>query len=506
MPIQSFMRVSSRAPQRLSHGLYFSSLGHDTFGARRERGGEVAESAIETAEAVRRGDVRARDVVEAALARIEARNPELQAFVVIDPELALAEADRVDSQVAAGGDPGPLAGVPFGVKDMDHCAGLPTSYGSLLHKDRPAENEDSVHVGRLRRAGAIPVGVTSSSEFGSAHWVRTKAWGVTRNPWNPALTPGGSSGGSAAAVAADMVPFATAGDGGGSTRIPAAFTGLVGMKPSFGRIPREGAGTSQTAVWGALTTTVADAARHLDVTAGPDDRDRTSLPPAPVAYERAIEELHVAALRTVWSPDLGYASVDPEVRAIAEEAASALVDAAGLQLQDRKVELTDPVRAWLGVGAIDIWLHLERDDWPARAGELGGQVRRSFEASAGVTAPRYAGILRRRTRLEHEVAALFGEIDVLLTPTTAVPAFAAEGPGARVTIDGREVEAALTVPFTMIANLCWNPAVSVPAGVTADGRPVGIQIMVRRHADDVALRLARILEQARPWPRHAPAP
>ena len=460
---------------------------------------------IETAEAVRRGDTSAREVVDGALERIERCDPALNAFVVLDPELARAEADRVDALIARGEDPGPLAGVPFGVKDMDHCAGLPTSYGSQIHKGKAPALEDSAHIARLRSAGAVPLGITASSEFGTAHWVRTRAWGVSRNPWNTALTPGGSSGGSAAAVAAGMVPFATAGDGGGSTRIPAAFSGLVGMKPSYGRIPREGASTSQTAVWGALTTTVADAARHLDVTAGPDDRDRTSLPAPPVAYERAIEELHVAALRTVWSPDLGYAKVDPEVRTLAEEAASALIDAGKLQLQDRKVDLTDPVRAWLGVGAIDIWLHLERNDWPARADEFGGQVRRSFEASAQVTAPRYAGILRRRTRLEHEVATLFGDIDVLLTPTTAVPAFAAEGPGAQVTIDGREVEAALTVPFTMVANLCWNPAISVPAGVTADGRPVGLQIMVRRHADEVALRLGRILEQTRPWPRHAPS-
>jgi len=463
------------------------------------------QTVIEIAEAVRRGEVSAREVVDGALERIGALDPELNAFVVIDAELARAEADRVDALVARGEDPGPLAGVPFGVKDMDHCAGLPTSYGSRIHQGKAPSADDSAHVGRMRSAGAVPVGVTSSSEFGSVHWVRTPAWGVSRNPWNPALTPGGSSGGSAAAVAAGMVPFATAGDGGGSTRIPAAFTGLVGMKPSYGRIPREGASTSQTAVWGALTTTVADAARHLDVAAGPDDRDRTSLPPPPVLYERAIEELHIAALRTVWSPDLGYAAVDPEVRRIAEEAATALIDAASLQLHDRKVDLTDPVRAWLGVGAIDIWLHLEREDWPARAEELGGHVRRSLEACEQLTAPHYAGILRHRTRLEHEVAELFGDIDVLLTPTTAVPAFAAEGPGAQVTIDGREVEAALTVPFTMVANLCWNPAISVPAGVTADGRPVGLQIMVRRHADELALRLARILEQARPWPRHAPS-
>lgn len=458
------------------------------------------ETAIGTAEAIRRRERSARETALEALRRIEARNPALNAFVVVGAELALAEADRLDARIARGEDPGPLAGVPFGVKDMDRCAGLPTSYGSLLHKDKPPAAEDSVHVGRLRRAGAIPLGVTSSSEFGTVHFVRTRAWGVTRNPWDPTKTPGGSSGGSAAAVAAGMVPIATAGDGGGSTRIPAAFTGLVGLKPSYGRIPREGAVSAQTAVWGALTTTVADAARHLDVTAGPDDRDRTSLPPAGVVYERAIGELEVAGLRAVWSPDLGYAAVDPEVEALAEAAAGALVEAAGLRRVGRKVELTDPVRAWLGTGAIDIWLHLERGDWPARADLLGSFVRSGYASTEGFTAPRYAGVLRRRARLQREVAELFGDVDVVLTPATAVPAFAAEGPGREVAIAGRTVDAALTVPFTMVANLCWNPAISVPCGLTRAGLPVGLQVMARRHADDLVLRLARIFEEARPWP------
>jgi aspartyl-tRNA(Asn)/glutamyl-tRNA(Gln) amidotransferase subunit A len=463
------------------------------------------ETAIGTAEAVRRRERSARETVAEALRRIEARNPALNAFVVVDPELALREAERLDARIAAGDDPGPLCGVPFGVKDMDRCAGLPTSYGSLLHKGKPPEAEDSVHVGRMRRAGAIPVGVTSSSELGTVHFVRTRAWGVTRNPWDPSRTSGGSSGGSAAAVAGGMVPLATAGDGGGSTRIPAAFTGLVGLKPSYGRIPREGAVTSQTAVWGALTTTVADAARHLDVTAGPDDRDRTSLPPPGVVYERAIEELEVAGLRAAWSPDLGYAAVDPEVAERAEAAARALIRAARLRALERPVALGDPVRAWLGTGAIDLWLHLEPGDWPARAEQLGSFVRGSYASTEHFTAPRYAGVLRRRTRLEHEVAALYREIDVLLTPATAVAAFAAEGPGREVEIAGRRVDPALTVPFTMIANLCWNPAVSLPCGLTRAGLPVGLQIMGRRHADDVVLRLARILERERPWPLRAPA-
>jgi len=461
------------------------------------------ESVVELAEQIRKRARSARECVDEALARVETHNDALGAFIVVDPDLARGEADRVDAALARGETPGPLAGVPFGVKDADRCAGLPLTHGSLLHKGRPVEKHDSIHVARLRAAGAIPIGVTAAPEFGAISWTRSKAWGVARNPWNTARTPGGSSGGSASAVAAGLVPFATAGDGGGSTRIPAAYSGLVGHKPSFGRIPREGATTSQTAVWGALTTTVRDAARHLDVAAGPDDRDRTSLPAPPGAYEAAIESLDVAGLRCMWSADLGFAAVDPEVRALCGAAADRLVGAAGLVPSEAPLALHDLFHAWSNSSAIDVWLHLDEGDWPARAADFGRNIRQGLEATERLRLPWYTKVLRARTALEEQVARIFERIDVLLTPTTAVPAHAAEGPPP-AEIDGRAVHPAMAVPFTMLANLCWNPAVSVAAGVTRDGLPVGLQIMPRRHADDVALRLARIAEQTLPWPRHAP--
>ena len=207
---------------------------------------------IETAEAVRRGELKATEVLDECLAAIDKHNPELNAFVHLDVEAARAAAQRIDADVAAGRDPGPLAGVPFGVKDLEDCAGMPTSHGSLLYKDRGPVADDSVHVARLRAAGAVPIGKTAAPEFGATCFTSTKAWGTTRNPWSPDRTPGGSSGGSAAAVAAGMVPFATASDGGGSTRIPGAFSGLVGFKPSYGRIPHPGPGRARrpcTARW-----------------------------------------------------------------------------------------------------------------------------------------------------------------------------------------------------------------------------------------------------------------
>jgi aspartyl-tRNA(Asn)/glutamyl-tRNA(Gln) amidotransferase subunit A len=360
-------------------------------------------------------------------------------------------------------------------------------------------------VARLRAAGAVPVGKTASPEFGITAFTHTKAWGTTRNPWDTTRTPGGSSGGSAAAVAAGLVPFATASDGGGSIRIPAAFSGLVGLKPSYGRIPHEQSAPSETSVYGCVATTVQDAARHLDVAAGPDDRDRASLPPPAASYEQSIEHLDVGGLRVLWSADLGYAVVDPEVAELTQAAAVDLMAATGLTTVDRPFAPTNPMRTWLSAGAADLWTDLEDGMWPAGRDDFTGLVRASLDRTQEWTLPRYVKALRHRQQMEEEVAALFDEIDVLITPTTAVPAFTAEGP-LPFEINGEDASASGPVPFTMLANLCWNPAVSVPAGLTSGGLPVGLQIMGRRHADDVVLRLARIFEQARPWPRHAPGP
>jgi aspartyl-tRNA(Asn)/glutamyl-tRNA(Gln) amidotransferase subunit A len=463
-------------------------------------------SAIEIAESVRRGERRATEVLDEALEAIDAGNDRLGAFVHLDEGLARKAAKAVDAAVAAGDDPGPFAGVPMGVKDLEDCAGMPTTHGSLLFADRGPVDADSVHVARLRAAGAVPVGKTAAPEFGTLNFTRTKVFGTARNPWNPERTPGGSSGGSAAAVAAGWLPAATASDGGGSTRIPAAFSGLVGFKPSYGRIPHPGPTGSETSVYGLLTTIVADSARHLDVCAGPDDRDRFSLPRSEVNYEQAIESLPVAGLRARWSADLGFARCDPDVRSIAREAAGRLAEAAGLELDDRPVEFTDAVRAWLGAGAMDLWLGIEEGMWPDRRDELTRYCRTVLEQTESYPIPRFARAVRRREQLVAEVAQLFSEVEVLLTPTTAVTAFPAEGPPPEI-IDGAEAKplGASATPFTMLANLCWNPAISLPAGLSSEGLPVGLQITARRHRDEIPLRLGRIWEQSQPWPRWAPS-
>ncbi len=457
---------------------------------------------IEIADAVRVGERRAVEVLDHCLSAIGRLDGQLNAFVHVDPDGAWRAAEAVDRAVAMGRDPGPLAGVPFGVKDLEDCAGMPTSYGSLLYKGRPPVLSDSVPVARMRNAGAIPIGKTAAPEFGAVALTYSKAWGTTRNPWDPSRTPGGSSGGSAAAVASGMVPIATASDGGGSIRIPASFTGLVGFKPSFGRIPHPDNQPSNTSVFGCLTTTVADAARHLDVVAGPDDLDRFSLPPALVRYEDAIQNTETAGLRALWSADLGFAVVDPEVATIAEVAAKELVRAAGLDQTSTPLELSDPVRVWASNGVLDLFMDVEPGMWPDRADEMMPYVSIPMSRAARVTPDRIAAIWKRRLRLDAELADLFSRIDVLLTPATAAPAFGAEWPMPSE-IAGTPVHPSMTVPFTMLANLGWHPAVSVPAGVTSSGLPVGLQIQCRRHADATVLRLARKLEEARPWPRLA---
>jgi aspartyl-tRNA(Asn)/glutamyl-tRNA(Gln) amidotransferase subunit A len=467
----------------------------------------TARTVVETAELVARKEVSAREMVDEALAAVAARNGPLNAFVHVDADAARRAAADVDARIARGEQVGPLAGVPFGVKDLDDCAGMPTTKGSRWYQGGPPATEDALHVARLRAAGAIPIGKTAAPEFGSWAFTASPALGVTRNPWDTTRTPGGSSGGSSAAVASAMVPFATASDGGGSTRTPAGFTGLVGHKPSFGRIPDADADRyGQTAVAGALATTVRDAARLLDVMSGPHNRDRTSLPAPGMVYEEVIESLDVRGLRAVWSTDLGDAPVvDPDVAKIAHDAAFALGDAAGFTWVEREISFPGHIDVWAKLGALERWVGLPDGLWPERGDELDRRVRPGFVASEQLPLRKFGRLLTRRAEIDAGIGALFDDVDLVLTPTAAVPAFAAEGP-MPTTLLGRRVHAAAAVPFAMLANLFGSPAISVPAGLHPEGVPIGLHIMGPRHRDDIVLRCARIFEQARPWPRHAPLP
>jgi len=458
---------------------------------------------IDTARLIRQGDASAREVVTSSLERLHAAQATLNTFVCTDAESALIAADAIDAARRAGEALPPLAGVPFGVKDLEDCRGFPTTRGSRWFANRGPATRDEIHVARFRAAGAIPIGKTCTPEFGAWGYTASPLLGVTRNPWNPARTPGGSSGGTAAAVSAGVIPFGTASDGGGSIRGPGASCGLPGLRPTYGRVPNLGVTRqAQNAVVFALATTVADTALLLDIAAGPDPRDRTCLPPSGLRYRDVIDQLDVTGLRATWSADLGFVVVDPEVERIAGRAAASLIAGADLTPTGRSVVLDDYIMLYVHLEGADRYVDVP-DDWLERVEELDPLVVEGWRQGASVTLPAFAQVERRRRTLEQRVAEVFEHTDVLLTPTNGCPPFAAEGP-MPTQIAGRRCHGGHAALLTMLANIVNLPSITLPAGVTADGLPIGLMVTAPRHREDICLRLARIWEQVQPWPRHAP--
>ena len=452
---------------------------------------------------VRDGEVSARELVQQSLDLVERHQAELNAFVHVDDGGALAAADAVDQARSAGEALGPLAGVPFGVKDLEDCLGMPTTRGSRWYADAGPATRDDIHVERLRAAGAIPIGKTAAPEFGAFGYTASPLHGITRNPWNLDRTPGGSSGGTAAAVSVGSIPFGTASDGGGSIRGPAASCGLPGLKPTYGRVPTFGVTRhAQNAVNFALATTVADTALLFDLTVGSDMRDRTSLPAPDMSYLDAIEQLDVAGLRAAWSADLGFVTTDPEVVALTERAASTLVDTASLLDTGLDVHIDDYIRIYAFMESADQFVDVP-DGWQDRLDELDPLVVAGWRRNQTVTLPQFAKVEQARRGLELQTAALFDQIDVLLTPTNPCPPFAAEGP-MPTEIGGQRCHGGTAALLTMYANVANLPSITVPAGLSADGLPIGLMITAARHREDICLRLARLFEQVAPWPIHAP--
>ncbi|HZP41655.1 MAG TPA: amidase [Candidatus Binatia bacterium] len=456
------------------------------------------------AAAVRCGELSPVDLMQATLDRLAALNPVLNAFVALREDDALAEARALAERIARGEDPGPLAGLPFGVKDEEDLAGLPTTRGSRVFKDHvPAR--DSTQVARLRAAGAVPIGKTNMPEFGYTAFTTNRLFGTTRNPWDLTRTPGGSSGGSAAAVAAGIVPLATGFDGGGSVRIPASYTGLFGLKPTYGRISR---GPFQFFDWidtispGPMTRAVADAALFLDAVVGYDPHDRDSLPHPGYSYLARLDDVP-RGLRLGYSPTLGYARVDADVRRTVEDAVETLARALDRPVDVVPGALTDVGLAWAMINCFErhAWvaslIEPHRDDWEPdflHGLELGGKV--------GAVEMGFAMNLRRQ--LIDEVNALFARYDVLLTPTLPTVAFAAAGPLPRGA-DGGDFDSPIhAVAFTYPFNMTGHPAATVRAGFGGGGLPVGLQLVAERGREDLLLQVARAFERVRPmdeWPR-----
>jgi aspartyl-tRNA(Asn)/glutamyl-tRNA(Gln) amidotransferase subunit A len=454
--------------------------------------------AVEIATAIQRRDLRAAEVLEEAHRAVDARNNALNAFVYLDWDLAEEVAKKIDARIERGLPVGPLAGVPFGIKDLDDCAGMPTSQGSLIYKGQGPKTTDAPHVARLRSAGAVPIGKTAPSEFGMDTATTTRAWGVTRNPWNLERTPGGSSGGSAAAVEAGMVPIATASDLGGSTRVPAAFTNLVGLNPSIGRIP-QAPSTTNLSRHGVLTRTIVDTARSLDAMAGQVVPNWTWPSPAP-SYEVAIEELDVSGLKAAWSLDLGFAVVEDEVASVTQRTAIALCEAARLQLVDTVPRFTSP-------GPIIFHLEFPRyihnlrrlGIWPKQRDQLSRAALWGADLAVDMGFEDFLNAELDLVQVRRELEAFFEHHDVLITPAVACRPYGADAPYP-TELDGRDVRHTTIEPFTQLSTLGLLPSISVPAGLSSDGLPIGLQIVGGPRRDDIVLRLARILEQAQPWP------
>jgi aspartyl-tRNA(Asn)/glutamyl-tRNA(Gln) amidotransferase subunit A len=452
---------------------------------------------------IRTGALSSEELTRACLDAIAYENEELNAFVFLDEEQAVACAKDVDSIIRDGrfDELGPLAGVPFGVKDLDDCAGMPTTRGSHWFADGPVKASDSIHVGRLRNAGAIPIGKTATPEFGAWAYTASPLLGVTRNPWDLRRTPGGSSGGSAAAVSNGMVPFATASDGGGSIRTPASFTGLVGLKCTYGRIPTFGdTHLAQNSVVGSLTTNVLDTALLLDVMAGPDSRDRTSLPDPTQSYVDSITTVDLSRSRVAWSTDFGFAVVDSRVSALCHEAAQSFVSSIGATFVDRPIVLDDYIGTYVAIEGVDKFVGVDSDLWENRLDELDPRVAPGWTSMRERTLPWAANVESRRRRLVHEVASIFEDVDLIVTPMSSMPPFDAEGP-MPTTIEGVEVHGGMSVVLAMLANLANLPAISLPAGLV-DGVPVGLQVVGPRFREDLVLAAAAHYEARRPWPRH----
>ncbi|MFV0259491.1 MAG: Asp-tRNA(Asn)/Glu-tRNA(Gln) amidotransferase subunit GatA [Acidimicrobiales bacterium] len=472
------------------------------------------------AAAVRSGERTAREVVETHLARMAERDGSVNAFLHVMTEQALAEADAVDAVVAAGGDPGPLAGVPVALKDNLCTRQTPTTCSSrILEGWRPPY--DATVVERLRAAGAIAVGKTNLDEFAMGSSTENSAYGPTRNPLDLDRVPGGSSGGSAAAVAADMVPLSFGSDTGGSIRQPAALCGVVGVKPSYGAVSRYGlvAFASSLDQIGPFATTVADAAEALTAIAGPDPRDSTSIPDS-FADVRPGLDVGVDGLRIGVVGELsggaagaGVEGIEAEVLDRLHEAADALAGA-GAKVEEVSVPsavaglsayyLLAPAEASSNLARFDGVRYGLRRDGPSTAAMMratrtagfGDEVKRrimlgTYALSAGYWDAFYGRAQRVRTVMIDEFERVYRDYDVLLTPTSPCVAFPLGAKADPLTMYLNDV---CTIP----SNLTGHPAMSVPFGTGAEGLPVGVQVLAPMRGEAVMFRVAAAIEELAP--------
>jgi aspartyl-tRNA(Asn)/glutamyl-tRNA(Gln) amidotransferase subunit A len=448
-------------------------------------------SAVALGAAYARGEIDPVAVLEAIEARIGTLNPALNAIVTRDPGCRAAARESA-ARLRSGQARGPLEGIPFTVKDNILVAGLPCTWGSRLFEDYvPAEDE--APVARLRAAGAIHIGKTNVPEFTLEGYTMNPLFGTTHNPWNLALTPGGSSGGVVAAVAAGLGPFALGTDGGGSIRRPASHAGLVGLKPSIGRIAR-GPSLPQILldfeVIGPVARTVADAALVYRAIAGPDPRDRRSL------YGGDTRAPHIP-LRILYVPRIDDAPVDQEVITSVDAAAHALA-AGGARLERGELpfDTSAIVEFWPLLGQVGVAAVLAQH--PGKEHLVGERMRAMADEGRKLPATRYLAGLEAVDAFRRSVTDAFEGFDLIMTPSAAALPWPADEPyPAR--IDGRTVGPRGHAVYTGWVNACGHPAISLPCAPSSSGLPIGFQLVGRFGAEEQLLEVARCFEEANPW-------
>ncbi len=452
-------------------------------------------TASELVAAYATGEISPVEATQNALRVIEERDGETNAYCLVDADGALEQAKASEIRWRDGNPIGWLDGVPASIKDMFLTQGWPTLRGSrCIDPDQPWD-VDSPVTARLRENGLVLLGKTTTPELAWKGVTDNTLTGITRNPHDPSTTAGGSSGGSAAAVAAGMGELSVGTDGGGSIRIPASFCGIVGLKPTHGRIPLFPASPfGPLSHAGPMARSVDDTALLLDVLALPDHRDPAALAP-PVSTFREAVRRDVRGLNAAYSPTLGYVDVDPEVAAIVKSAVQSLSDA-GLHIEETDPGFSDPKPAFdilWSTGAAK-WL----DTFPAGSDAMVDPgLRKVWELGKTFSASDYLGANAERAALGILMGEFHTRYDVLITPTLPIAAFEA----------GHEVPPGSGLsgwpdwtPFTYPFNMTQQPAISVPAGRTSRGLPVGLQIIGPRHSDDLVLAVAKLLEEVRPWP------
>lgn len=440
------------------------------------------------------------EATQAALDAVERLDPEVNAFVLVDEEGALAQARTSEQRWRAGAPLGPGDGVPTSIKDIFLTRGWPTLRGSALVEDAGPWDQDAPCVARLRETGAVLLGKTTTPEFAWKGVTDSRRHGATGNPWDAGLTAGGSSGGSATAVGLGMGPWSMGTDGGGSVRIPAAFTGTVAMKPTYGLVPMYPASPFGTlAHAGPMTRTVRDAAALLDVVVGYDPRDWSAAPTPRGSFLTGIED-GVQGLRVAFSPDLGYGRNDPEVEELVRAAAGVLAEL-GAHVEEVDPGFGDPVGAfhvlWFAGAA-----KVVQSYGPGALEEVDPGLRQAVELGSTMSASDFLDATAVRMDLGVRMGLFHEEHDLLVTPTLPIPAFAA---GRDAPEDWPSQEWTSWTPYTYPFNMTQQPGVSVPCGLTQAGLPAGLQIIGPRHADALVLRAARAYEAATSWGSLVPA-